>query len=141
MAQRQPLMGAMEAQLDSGADRKKTEETSHSGGSTPMPSIRSSFRSVRAATDLGPDRESSIRLCAPRLAIQRAALRQGPQNLQRLRMLSADRGCEITCSRGASFNGSLARRYHKRVRVPGSRRWSQLDQDSRLLCPYSYRLI
>ena len=62
-------MGAMEAQLDSGADREEREETSHSGGSTRMPSIRSSFRSVRAATDLGPDRESSIRFCAPRLAI------------------------------------------------------------------------
>ena len=73
-------MGPIEAQLDSAADREERDETSHWGDSTRIPSVRSSLRSVIAAYDLGPERESSIRLCVPRLAIQRAALRPRPPN-------------------------------------------------------------
>ena len=73
-------MGPMEAHFDSAADKEEREETSHWGDSTRMPSVRSSLRSVRAACDLEPERESSIRFCAPRLAIQRAALRPRPPN-------------------------------------------------------------
>lgn len=71
-------MRGMKAHYDSAADREEGEETSHWGVSAWTPRIRSSLRRVTAACALEPNRDSRMRFFAPRLAIQRAALRPRP---------------------------------------------------------------